>query len=168
MSQEKSKEFTITRVINAPRDLVFKTFTEAEHLAHWWGPAGCALKVIELNVKAGGKFHYSMVLPNGFEMFGIFNYQEVNAPEKIIFTNAFSDAEGNITRAPFSPIWPLEVLNIWALEETNGKTTLTLKGHPINASEEERTTFEENFEGMQQGFSATFDQLDTYLTKITS
>jgi uncharacterized protein YndB with AHSA1/START domain len=98
-------------------------------------------------------------------MWGRFVYREIVAPERIVFINSFSDEDGNITRAPFSSTWPLEVLNTLTLSEHEGKTTLTLRGGPINATEEERKTFEAGFDSMRQGFTGTFDQLADYLAK---
>jgi len=106
-------------------------------------------------------------MPNGSEMWGIFHYREIVAPERIVFVNSFSDKDGNITRSPFTHInpWPLEVLNIMTLIENDGKTTLTLKGNPINATDEEIQMFEATRKSMQLGFGGTFGQLDEYLAK---
>lgn len=78
-----------------------------------------------------------------------------------------SDQEGNITRSPFSDIWPLETRNTLTLEEIDGKTTLTLRGYPVNASEVEIKAFEAGHESMKQGFSGTFGQLEEYLAKVS-
>ncbi len=78
------------------------------------------------------------------------------------------DANGGITRAPFPQLgntWPLEVLNNLTLTEQDGKTTLALRGGPINATEEERNTFARMLESMRHGFTGTFDQLAAYLAK---
>ena len=75
----------------------------------------------------------------------------------------FEDTCGNLTRNPLSPSWPLEVLNTLSFTEHEGKTTLRLQGRPINATEEERQTFEAGRESMQQGFTGTLDQLAAYL-----
>jgi uncharacterized protein YndB with AHSA1/START domain len=158
-------EFIITRIFDAPRELVFKAWTESEHLKHWWGPKGFTFGVSKLDFRPGGIFHYSMRSPDGHEMWGKFVYREIVVPEKIVFINSFSDEEGNTVRAPFSPTWPLEVLNTLTLSENEGKTTLTLRGGPINATEEERKTYEAGFESMKQGFGGTFDQLADYLAK---
>jgi uncharacterized protein YndB with AHSA1/START domain len=61
-------------------------------------------------------------------MWGRFVYREIVAPERIVFINSFSDEEGNITRAPFSPTWPLEVLNTLTLSEHEGKIYLPFEG----------------------------------------
>jgi uncharacterized protein YndB with AHSA1/START domain len=161
----KQIELVITRTFDAPRELVFKAWTESEHLKHWWGPKGFTMNVSKLDLHPGGVFHYSMRSPDGHEMWGKFVYREIVAPEKIVFINSFSDEEGNITRAPFSPTWPLEVLNTLTLSEIEGKTRLTLRGGPINATEEERRTYEAGFESMKQGFGGTLDQLADYLAR---
>ena len=75
-------------------------------------------------------------------MWGKFVYREIVAPERIVFVNSFSDEEGNPVRHPMSPTWPLEVLNTMTLSEHDGRTTLTIRGAPINASDEERKTFQ--------------------------
>lgn len=158
-------ELVITRIFDAPRDLVFKVWTESEQLKRWWGPKGFKLGVSRLDFHPGGVFHYSMQSPDGYEMWGKFVYREITPPEKIVFVNSFSDEEGNTVRVPFSPTWPLEVLNTLTLEEHDGKTTLTLRGGPTNATEDERKTFTGMHESMQQGFAGTFDQLVEYLAK---
>jgi uncharacterized protein YndB with AHSA1/START domain len=112
---EAPKEFTITRVFDAPRELVFKAQTEAEHLSKWWGPKGYTMLVAKLELRPGGTFHYSMRSPEGHEMWGKFVYREIVAPERIVFVNSFSDESGATVRAPFAPDWPLEVLNMLTL-----------------------------------------------------
>ena len=119
-----------------------------------------------MDLKPGGLFHYCMQTPDGHEMWGRFVYRDIIAPQRVVFTNSFSDAKGNAVRAPFNPNWPLEVLNTVTLTERNGKTTMTLKGGPFNATDEERKIFAGAHAMMDQGFKGTFDQLDEYLTKV--
>lgn len=165
---EKNK-FTLTRAFNAPRKLVFEAFTQAEHLAHWWGPVGFKLNIFKLDVQPGGTFHYSMVNDAGIEMWGLFEYQEIHKPEKIIFLNGFSNKKGDWARAPFPGFekWPLQVLNTWIFTEKDGVTTITLTGAPFNATAEEELLFFSGTAGMEAGFGGTFNQLDNYLTTIT-
>jgi uncharacterized protein YndB with AHSA1/START domain len=160
-------EFVITRVFNSPRELVYQVWTDAKHLAKWWGPAGMKMNVASLDFRPGGLFHYSMITPEGQKMWGKFVYKEITAPERIVFTNSFSDEEGNTTRAPFSPTWPLEVLNILTLNDEGGMTRIRLRGKPVNATLDELTTFKEMRNSMNQGFGGTFDQLDKYLSGFT-
>jgi uncharacterized protein YndB with AHSA1/START domain len=121
------------------------------------------MDVAKLDFRPGGMFHYSMQTPDGNVMWGRFVYREIEEPVRIVFVNSFSDEHGNITRAPFAATWPLEVLNHLSLSEKNGKTTITLKGGPINATDDERKTFAGAFSSMQQGFTGTFDQLEEFL-----
>jgi uncharacterized protein YndB with AHSA1/START domain len=159
-------EFVIERVFNALRNLVWKAFTEANRLEEWWGPVGFKMQVRKLEFSPGGTFHYSMQSPDGFVMWGKFVYLQIIEPEKIVFILSFSDENGGITRAPMSATWPLEVFNVLTLTEKDGRTTLRLKGAPINATEEEIETFRSEFEGMNKGFSGTFDQLEEYLSNL--
>jgi uncharacterized protein YndB with AHSA1/START domain len=165
VQETHGREFSISRTFDAPRELVFKALTESERLVRWWGPKGFTMEISRLDLRPGGVWHYSMKSPEGFVMWGKFVYREIVAPEKLVFVNSFSDEEGNLTRHPLSPTWPIEVLNTLTLTEQDGKTTMTIRGGPINASEEEVRTFEGGFESMQKGFSGTFDQLDEYLAK---
>lgn len=157
--------FTLRRTFNAPRKLVWKAYTEAERLAQWWGPKGFELKVIKLDLRPGGLFHYAMTAPNGHQMWGKFIYRDLVAPQRMVFVVSFSDPEGGISRHPLSATWPLEMLNLLSLEETDGRTNLTLRCVSIHATEEERRTFAEGFSSMQQGYTGTLDQLEAFLEK---
>jgi uncharacterized protein YndB with AHSA1/START domain len=159
------EELVITRVLDAPRELVFKAWAEVDRLAKWWGPKGSTIHVVAFDLRPGGIFHYGMRYPDGNEMWGKFVYHEVVAPERIVFANSFADAQGNTIRAPFSADWPLEIMNTLTLTESEGKTTLTLRGGPLNATEAEHAIFESMRSSMQQGFGGTFDQLDEYLAQ---
>lgn len=168
-SASTHKEFTISRTFNAPRELVWRAWSEAERLAKWWGPKGCEIRVIKLDFRPGGIFHYAMAFQPGHEMYGRFVYGDIDAPRQLQWINSFSDPEGGVTRAPFGGIaadFPLEVHNTMTLIEQGGKTVLTLRGGPINASEAERKCYEGMFDSMQQGFAGTLDQLDEYLKQV--
>jgi uncharacterized protein YndB with AHSA1/START domain len=166
MTIADTQEFVFTRAFDAPRDLVWKAWTDPQALGQWWGPKGAAIRVINFELKPGGMFHYAMAFQPGHDMFGRFVYREIVAPERLVFVNSFSDAAGGITRAPFPQLkdkWPLEVLNVMTLTESAGKTTLTLRGGPINAAEEERAMFAGNLDSMRQGFGGTFEKLAEWL-----
>jgi uncharacterized protein YndB with AHSA1/START domain len=156
-------EFTVTRVFNAPRNLVFKAWTESEHLRHWWGPKGFTMLACKIALHPGGVFHYGMRAPTGQEMWGKWIFREILAPERLVFSAYFSDAEAGITANPFTPVWPPEVLSTILFSETAGQTTLTLHGIPINATAAEQKSFTDAFANMQQGWSGTLDQLNEFL-----
>jgi uncharacterized protein YndB with AHSA1/START domain len=164
-TNQSGKELVIERVFNAPRELVWKAWSEPERLAQWWGPKGFALNVARMDFRPGGDFLYSIQAPNGFSMWGKFVYHEIVASERIAFISSFCDTEGNTVRSPMSATWPLEVMNLLTLSEIEGKTTLTIRGGPHDATEEERKTFEGAHTNMQQGFAGTFEQLEAYLAE---
>ena len=164
----RSTELEITRAFEAPRELVFKAYSEAERLAQWWGPAGLMWVKSELDFRPGGYFHYCMKTPDGREMWGRFDYIEIAEPDRIVFTNAFSDASGSVVRAPFAPDWPLEVMNVVTFSADSEKTTtITLRAWPHNGSEAEHKAFGHMQPSLQQGFAGTFDQLANYLAKLS-
>ncbi|QGH36144.1 SRPBCC domain-containing protein [Gracilibacillus salitolerans] len=160
-----SAQVEITHTFNAPRELVFKAFTESEHLQNWWGPTGWTFNVTKSDFRPGGVFHYSQKPADGDVMWVKFVYNEIIAPEKIVYTSFFSDEEGNIVRAPFDENWPLETLNTMTFTEDEGKTTLTAVITPASATEEEIKTFRESKDMIYEGFSGTFNQLEDYLSK---
>ncbi len=154
----------LTRTLDAPRDLVWKAWTEPERLAKWWGPKGFAWARGLMDLRPGGIFHYGMTAPDGkTTMWGRFVYREVVEPARLVFVVSFSDENGGVTRHPMAADWPLEILNVLTLEESGGKTTLTLEGWPLHASDAERKAFEGGIGSMQKGFAGTFDQLVGYL-----
>lgn len=165
---KQNPEFVISRVFDAPRELVWKAHTECQHLQHWWGSKGFKMTSCKLDFRPGGTFLYCLSSPAGQQMWGKFVYREIVALEKLVFINSFSDAAAGITRHPMSATWPLEMLNTSTFSEQDGRTTLTIRSTPHNASEEERQTFEAGMSGMEQGFGGTFAQLDEYLKSLRS
>ncbi len=163
----KTEPFVISRVFDAPRELVFKAMTDPEHMKHWFGPKGFKTIAQTMDLRPGGIYHYGLQAPDGSTMWGRFVYREIAAPERIVLVNSFSDAEGGITRHPMSPTWPLEMLSIYSLEEVEeGRTKVTISWAPFNASDEELATFDQGRPSMTQGFSGTFAQLEAYLEDI--
>ncbi len=160
-----SNEFMASRVFDAPRERVWQAWSRAENLAHWWGPKGCTLRVVALEFRPGGYFHYAMEYSTGAAMFGRFFYREIAAPERISWINSFANASGGIVRAPFSEHCPLEMSNVMTLTEAGGKTTLLLRSTAHGANADEQKYFNELFGSMQQGFGGTFDQLADFLAK---
>jgi uncharacterized protein YndB with AHSA1/START domain len=159
-------DLRITRTFDAPRELVYKTMTETEHLQHWWGPQGCSITVKRNEPRPGGMFHYCMHFPGGVNIWGRFIYRELTPPERIVFVNGFSDAEGNAQPNPMSPNWPMEMLITNTLTEEGGKTVLTMLSQPINATELERANFLAGHASMQDGFGGMYDVYEKYLAML--
>jgi uncharacterized protein YndB with AHSA1/START domain len=157
--------FSITCVFDAPRELVYQAWTEAERLQQWWAPVGFKLSVLTLDVRPGGIFHYGMRLPDGHEMWGKFTYRAIVPPERIDSILSFANRDGNPVRHPMSPTWPLETRNTMTLKDESGKTRLTLRSTPYRASALECETFRAGHDSMTLGLGATFSQLAAYLAR---
>ncbi len=159
-----NRDFVISRVFDAPRELVWKAFSDPDRMKEWWGPKGFKVIAAKMDFRAGGSYHYGMEAPNGAAMWGKFVYREIVPPERMVFINSFSDEAGGITRHPMSPSWPLEMVSTFTFEEQpGGKTKLTIRWSAYNASVEEQKTFDTSHDGMQQGWGGTLDQLAEYL-----
>jgi uncharacterized protein YndB with AHSA1/START domain len=160
------KEFVISRLLKAPRELVFACFTDPEHMKHWWGPKGVTVIASKMDLRPGGFYHYGMRTPDGAAMWGKFVYREIERPSRIVLVNTFSDEAGGITRHPLAPTWPLQMLSTFLFEQEGDGTRLTIKWEPIDPTDEERATFEAGRAGMNQGWSGTFEQLEAYLATV--
>ena len=162
-SSPATTEFVITRVFDAPRELVWKAFTDPERMRQWWGPKGFSVIASKMNLRPGGTYHYGMRAPDGTPMWGRFVYREIAAPERIVFVNSFSDEAGGVTRHPGHADWPLEMLSTFTFAEEGRGTRLTIKWVPLNPTEAERKTFEAGHGSMRQGWTGTLDWLAQYL-----
>lgn len=89
------RELLITRVLDAPRRLVFKAWTEPERAARWWGPQGFTTLSCQMDVRPGGAFRVSMRSPAGTVRCKRGVYREIVEPERLVFTFAWEDADGN-------------------------------------------------------------------------
>jgi uncharacterized protein YndB with AHSA1/START domain len=164
--QNDTEEFVIARSFEAPRELVWKCFTEPERMAQWWGPKGFRAEIMKLEPWPGGIYHYVMRSAGGQEMWGKFVYREVAPPERMVLINSFSDEHENVVRPPFAEDWPLRMLTVFTFTEENGRTTVTVNWRPYEATEEECRTFDRNRESMRAGWTGSLDVLERYLAKV--
>ena len=99
-------------------------------------------------------------------MWGKFIFREIVPQERLVFVDAFSDAEGGLARHPMSPDWPLtNALHGHFRRDGHRQTTVTIQWVPYEATEIERETFEKGKDSMQGGWTGTLDQLDDYLAQ---
>jgi len=160
------QEFVVTRLVKAPRARVWKAYSEADQLAKWWGPKDAAIRVLKLDFRPGGMFHYAMEFQPGQPIYGRFVYGLILAPAQLEYINGFSDEHGGLTRAPSTrheSRFPLEFHNVVTFAEEDGATILTARSTPINASPAEITTFVGMFDSIHASFAGIFDKLDTHL-----
>jgi uncharacterized protein YndB with AHSA1/START domain len=97
MTQRNASEIErmkITRVFDAPRELVWKAWTEPEYVMQWWGPKGFTAPVCRMDLRVGGKSVYCMKAPDGQEFWTAVEYHEIVPQEKIVSSMYFADSEG--------------------------------------------------------------------------
>jgi uncharacterized protein YndB with AHSA1/START domain len=146
------REVAMTRVFDAPRDLVWAAWTDPEHLPNWLlGPEGWTMPVCEIDLRPGGAWHFVWHRSDGTEMEMRGEYRDVARPERIVNTESWGGD------------WP-ETLNTIDFTEENGKTTVTIT--LLYPSQEARDAATAT--GMADGASRSFALLDDYLTTIAS
>lgn len=94
------QDLVFTRVFNAPRERVWRAWTEPEHFSRWFGPHGTAIPFCTMDVRPGGVLRFQHVHASGEEVWVKGVYREVAAPERLVFDGGFSDAEGNDVARP--------------------------------------------------------------------
>jgi uncharacterized protein YndB with AHSA1/START domain len=144
-----AQEFVLTRVLDAPRERVFKAMTDPAMIAKWWGPGKYATIVDKLEPRAGGTWRFINRGANGDEygFHGVFHL--VQPPERIIQTFEYEGAAGHVS------------LETMTLEERDGKTVLT--AHTVFQSVADRDGMMQ--EGMEEGANESYDRLEELLKK---
>ncbi|MGE0767546.1 MAG: SRPBCC domain-containing protein [Hyphomicrobiaceae bacterium] len=160
-----SKPFVISRTLDAPRDVVWRAFTDAEAMRGWWGPRGAEIVASKMDLRPGGTYLYGMRNPDGKVMWGKMVYREIEKPTRIHFINSFSDENGGVTRHPIAPTWPLELLSTFTFAEMDDRTTLTVTWEPLDPSPDEQAAFDQGHASMTSGWTGTLDRLETYLAR---
>lgn len=146
------REVTITRVFDASRALVFKVWTDPQHLAQWWGPHGFTTPVCEFDARVGGALRIHMRGPDGtvYPMQGVI--RELVAPERLVFSSVATDTAGK-------PL--LEQLTTVTFVEHDGKTTMTMHSRAVAVAE----AGVGHLQGMEAGWTQTIDRLERLLAR---
>ncbi|MCK9342331.1 MAG: SRPBCC domain-containing protein [Massilibacteroides sp.] len=137
LTEERGRLF-IQRIFAASRDRVWKAWTDPELIVQWWGPADFTAPVIKVELREGGRYLYAMRSPEGQEFWSTGEYREIVPMERLVFTDSFADAEGNVVPAStygMSADWPRELLVTVTFEEHGGGTKVTLREAGIPAGE---------------------------------
>jgi len=159
------KEQIIVRELNAPRDQVWKAWTEPDQLKEWWGPEGYTAPSISIDLRKGGKYLYDMRSSEGKDYWSTGTFREIAKPDRLIMTDSFADEKGNIVPASYygmNPDFPLESTYTVTFEEMGReKTRLTLLTVGIP---------ERDFEDAKAGWNQSLDKLERMLTsrKVSS
>lgn len=126
---QSQNESVITRVFDAPRHLVYQVWTQPEHIMRWWGPKGFTAPVCKLDLRPGGEFLFCMRSPEGQDFWSKGTFREIVAPERIVYVDAFADANGNEVPASHYGLgedWPEATLVTVTFAQQGSKTKVTL------------------------------------------
>lgn len=158
--QTEGKLLVIDRVFNAPRELVFKAWTEPERMMQWWGPKGFTCPVCRIDLRPGGHYLSCMRSPEGKDYWSTGVYREIIEPERITCTDCFADENGNVVSPQeygMSADWPREATIMALFLEEDGETKLMLRHWPMPAGKER--------DMCNQGWNESLDKLADYLAR---
>jgi uncharacterized protein YndB with AHSA1/START domain len=148
----------MTRTFDAPRELVFRAWTDCDLFQRWWGPRDFTAPFCRIDARPGGLLHYSMRSPQGDEFWGRGVYREVVPPERLTYMDGFADEHGELIPPEaygMSPDWPAETLVEVTFAESGAGTTLTLRSDIPQSFAEEQ--------GAMEGWSQSLDRLAALL-----
>ncbi len=157
----KENELVITRILNAPRELVYRLWTEAAHLKKWNAPKGCTIHYEKLEIRPGGEFHSVVKNPDYPDCWVKGVYLELSAPERIAYTMELSDEKGNIDLPQFQNLdWPASTVVTLSFEALpDNKTKFTLRQSVSEAAAMRK--------GAYQGWLSSFEIFEEYLSTLT-
>jgi uncharacterized protein YndB with AHSA1/START domain len=147
------RKFRMTRTFDAPRDLVWNAWTDAEALKQWWGPREWPTTYCTVDFRVGGLWHYCMTGPNGEEAWGRATYRQITPQERILYLDEFSDKDGNAASGMPATEVTLEFV------EQDGKTTVISTAEYASDADLKKVVEM----GVEQGASETWDRLAEYL-----
>ena len=154
------RELVITRIFDAPRELVWKAWTEPERVMRWWGPKNFTAPFCKIDLRVGGAYLNCMRSPEGKDYWTTGFYREIVEPSLLVCTDSFADDKGNVVPAShygMSGDWPKELLVRVAFEDQQGKTKITLRHVGIPAGEMSELA--------EAGWNESFDKLAEGLVK---
>jgi uncharacterized protein YndB with AHSA1/START domain len=152
-SATTDRELIISRLLNAPRELVWEVWTNPEHVKHWWGPDGFTNTISEMNVKKDGVWKLTMHGPDGRDYPNKIIFLEVLKPERIVYKHSDEDGTEGVS-----------FLTTITFEAHGNKTLLTMHGVFDTVEEYQRVVKEY---GADEGMKQTISRLVEYLTKQT-
>ncbi|MGE3388276.1 MAG: SRPBCC family protein [Bdellovibrionales bacterium] len=162
------EKFFINRSFDAPLGVMFKMWTDPEHFSKWLAPAGFNMSFIRADIKTGGSTFYFMSNDSGMKMYGRAEYLEIQSPDRLVYTQQFCDEKENISRHPMAPTWPETMLTTVTLTaEDDNRTRVTVMWEPYGpTTAEELDVFIKAKGGMTQGWTGSFDKLESILALV--
>lgn len=156
--------YVLERVFDAPRELVWRCWTEEDLLSRWYGP-GVDTIIHKLSVAAGGLWLCEMRWGEN-SSFQRVEYTEVVPPERLVWLHATADESWNVSANPMMPDWPQVLLTTVTFEEVDGKTAMRLTWVPHEASDAEIAAFAQALAGLDKGWGAGMEVLAEMLAEM--
>lgn len=150
----QTKALVITRTFDAPKQLVWKAFTEPEYVKKWWGPENYTAPICQIDLRVGGGYFYCMRSPEGKDFYSKGIYRDIVSQQRLVMTDSFADEKGNIVPASYYQMpgdWPMELEVKISFKEEAGKTKMTLEHIGLPA---------EIFDMCEEGWNQSFDKLE--------
>ena len=156
--------YVLEREFNAPRELVWKTWTDPKLLPRWYGP-NVETIVHQLDLKPGGLWLVEMKWGSNSHYQRV-EYTEIKPPERLVWLHSSSDAAWNIIPSPMKQDWPRVLLTTVTFEQSAGGTKLRLTWVPHEASDVEIACFAAAMEGMGKGWGGGMELLARLLVEL--
>lgn len=156
--------YVLERVFDAPRELVWKTWTDPALLPRWYGP-GAETIVHRLDVKPGGLWLGEMRWGENANYQRV-EYREVIEPERLVWLHSVTDKDWTIVANPMMPDWPRVLLTTVTFAADGGRTKLTLTWVPHEASAAEIACFAAALDGLDKGWGAGMRLLEELLVEL--
>ena len=159
------ENFVINRTFDAPLETLFEVWTNPKHASQWLSPAGATTQFMRSDVRPGGSAFYLMTDGKSLKMYGRVEYLEVDRPHRIVQTQQFCDENETVSRHPLSATWPETMLSqIEFTAEGPSRTRVTVTWQPYGeVTAVELETFTKARRNMGQGWTGSFDGLESYL-----
>lgn len=162
----KLPEFIQDRVFDAPRELVWRAWTDPELLQRWYGP-GVETIIHKFELEPDGVWLNEMKMGGG-SFFQKVLFKEVTKPKKLVWHHCSSDADWNVATNPTMPDWPRILLTTVTFEERGDQTNVRLSQIPVDATDAEIACFAKMKDGMSGGWGKGYEIIDEILKELQS
>lgn len=156
--------YTIARVFNAPREVVFDAWADRDKMAQWSGPPGATLTVVSGTIEEGVTMLTRSDHPQMGTTYTLAVWREVKPNDRIVWEQSFANEQGEVIQTDFFPHWPPVLLTEVDFEDEVDGTRVTLRWTPIEGTQEEIDEFARQMAMMDLGWGGSFDKLEELLS----
>jgi len=164
-SPEGATDLKFSRLVDAPREFLFRVWTQAEHFAQWFAPRRIDISFCRIDPRPDGAIHFCHRTQDGMEIWVKGIYREFVAPERLVFSLWFVDAGGAPAPHPMFPDWPTDasILTTVTFADIDGRTQLTVQQGLVRGAADATCTFGRERDAARAGWIETLDRLREYV-----